>query len=610
MKKHPSLLRAVLCVLLCAALCPVPGLFAARAEGELPPAAEAVTVDAPEDVRDLVYGDEGEDVTQLQQRLADLGYYTAAVSGKFREATRAAVKRFQEDFDLEVTGEADAATQNVLYATLYRPLRVGDSGETVTRLQKRLKALGWYDGAVTGNYQESTRDAVKAFQEECDTDVTGIADPDTQIMLYADGASAKGGAQPEGTPAPETLELEEDTGDAGAAGEDLIPYTKRLASGSSGALVKDVQQRLTDLGYYSGPVSGNFLKNTHRAVKAFQKQNGLSADGIVGEMTWNALFNDPDVVLPLDPTKPTPEPTLPPYYIVVDVTNQAVIVYGLDEQNEYTAVVRKMICSTGTKKFPSDVGDWVTNGRRAKWCYFPKWGGYARWWTRINSGIAFHSVCYNAVDNKAMSTSSYKALGKRASHGCVRLLVDDAKWVYDNVREGTTVHITESLPDDPELRAAVTKPALNKRTMAAEVTPEPTAAPDYERGAVPPLPLEEMRKNDSSEAVYWLQSKLKDLGYYTGTVTGTYLGGTVNAVKAYQKAVGMKANGVATVALLETLYAEELSEPEATPEPTLEIVEMTLPAPEEVTAAPADEAGTETETETETETAAEEGEAK
>ena len=580
-----------LCALLLALLPALPALC----EGEpevLSPADETI-VETAEEMRDLSYGDEGDDVRQLQQRLTDLGYYSGTVSGKYREATRSAVKAFQKDFDLAVTGEADAATQNVLYTTLYRPLRVGDSGDAVTRLQERLHDLGWYSGKISGTYQEDTRDAVKAFQEECDTAVTGIADPDTQLMLYADGASAKGGAAPSGTPSPESIGMEDDEDGEGTQPQaENIPYTKRVAYGSSGSLVKDVQQRLSDLGYYAGNISGNFLKNTTRAVKAFQKQNGLSADGIVGEKTWNALFNTADVVLPDSPAKPTEAPTLPPYDVVVDVNNQAVIVYGLDENDTYSTVVRKMICSTGTKKFPSDVGDWVTNGRRAKWCYFPKWGGYARYWTRINSGIAFHSVCYNAVDNKAMSTSSYKALGNRASHGCIRLLVEDAKWVYENIRAGTTVHITESLPDDPELRAAVTKPRLNKRTMTAEETPEPTAEPVYQADALPPLPLEEMRKNDSSEAVYWLQSRLKELGYYKGTVTGTYLGGTVNAVKAYQKELGFRQNGVASVELLEQLYAEQLKQPtptpvpSPTPEPTLEIIEITLPVPEEETIAP------------------------
>ena len=70
-----------------------------------------------------------------------------------------------------------------------------------------------------------------------------------------------------------------------------------------------------------------------------------------------------------------------------------------------------------------------------------------------------HSVIYNTVDLNNMSTKSYRLLGSRASHGCIRLLVSDAKWIYDNVGEGVVVTVTEDLPDDEELRKAVAAPA-------------------------------------------------------------------------------------------------------------------------------------------------------
>ena len=103
-----------------------------------------------------------------------------------------------------------------------------------------------------------------------------------------------------------------------------------------------------------------------------------------------------------------------------------------------------MLCSTGMKATPSDVGDWVLNGRHATWCIFPKWGNsYARYWTRINSSIAFHSPIYTAVSNSAMKIASYNMLGQRASHGCIRLSVWDAKWIYDNIGAGTVVSIVK-----------------------------------------------------------------------------------------------------------------------------------------------------------------------
>ena len=81
--------------------------------------------------RVLQYGDEGDDVLELQTRLTELKYYKGNLSGRYREGTRAAVKAFQKDFELEETGVADIQTQQILYTTLYRPLRYGSDGEDV-----------------------------------------------------------------------------------------------------------------------------------------------------------------------------------------------------------------------------------------------------------------------------------------------------------------------------------------------------------------------------------------------------------------------------------------------------------------------------------------------
>lgn len=532
--------------------------------------------------RELAFGDEGDDVAELQQKLTDLSYYSGNISGRYREGTRAAIKAFQQDFGLEVTGQADAATQSALFAALYRPLRYGSTGDDVKRLQTRLTELGYYQGKISGNYLDGTRNAVAAFQEKHGEESTGEADMDTQTLIYSSAAQSRNAkADVTATPEPEDFFLvEEDelTGELPATDPPYEAFTKKLKYESSGTQVKKVQTRLKELGYYEGNISGNFLGHTRNAVKAFQKQNALDVDGVVGENTWNALFNDKDVRGPEDEPKPTPEPTPVPFAITVDVNNQVTTVYGRDENGDYTVVVRQMLCSTGTRSYPSDVGEWTLSGRTARWCYFPKWGGYAQYWTKINSSIAFHSVCYTAVDTMALSVSSYKNLGKRASHGCIRLTVADAKWIYNNVGEGTVVTVTEDLPSDPELRASLKVPALNTANMMPYVTAEPTAEPVYVSGAQPPLPLTKLKKNDSSEAVYWMQKKLTELGYYQGKCSGTYLNGTVNAVKAFQKDNGLTVDGIAGVKTLEKLYEQELATP--TPEPTPTPTADNIPMPE------------------------------
>ena len=62
-----------------------------------------------------------------------------------------------------------------------------------------------------------------------------------------------------------------------------------LKSGSSGSLVKTVQTKLKNWGYYTGAVDGIYGAKTVAAVKYFQRRNGLTADGVVGSKTAAAL---------------------------------------------------------------------------------------------------------------------------------------------------------------------------------------------------------------------------------------------------------------------------------------------------------------------------------
>ncbi|MEA5013542.1 MAG: peptidoglycan-binding protein [Candidatus Limiplasma sp.] len=520
-----------------------------------------------ESYQPLQYGDQGEDVSRIQQRLTDLGYYSGKVSGNFLDGTRAAVMRFQKDYGLKETGIADGQTEALLMSAEYRALSMGSEGEDVKRLQEHLADLGYYKAKLSGRYLEATTGAVKVFQERNGLTATGEADVQTQQLLFSGKAVSKDGPATTQPPDPDMdvgdindVVMVEDGADNQGQLKD-IDYSKKLTRGAKGQNVKQVQQKLTELGYFDGPISGNYMTQTMDAVKKFQVNNGIKADGITGEETWNLLFNDPEVLDVSATPRPTPVPTPVPYAITVDVRNQVVLVNGRDEAGEYTVPVKRMICSTGMKATPSDVGDWVLDGRKARWCYFPAWGSHAQYWTRINPYIAFHSVIYRAVDTMALSVKSYNMLGSRASHGCIRLLVNDAKWIYDNVGEGVVVTIREDLPEDQELTKALQPPPLNRTYMRPSNTPEPTAEPNYSASAAPPQPFRTLKKGKSGEDVYWLQRKLQDLGYYTGTATGSYYNGTHKAVKAFQKDHGINADGIAGEQTLNALYADVLNTP-------------------------------------------------
>lgn len=78
-----------------------------------------------------------------------------------------------------------------------------------------------------------------------------------------------------------------------------------LKKGDIGTEVVTLQQALAELGYLSGAADGNFGTGTQNAVKKFQEDNGLDADGIAGRMTLEALFAKSSVT-------PIPETTVGP----------------------------------------------------------------------------------------------------------------------------------------------------------------------------------------------------------------------------------------------------------------------------------------------------------
>lgn len=130
------------------------------------------------------------------------------------------------------------------------------------------------------------------------------------------------------------------------------------------------------------------------------------------------------------------------YYIQVNKGTNVVTVFKKKNNKPYKA----MICSTG---HDTPVGTFYTPWK-AEWHELlgPSWGQYN---TRITGGFLFHSVWYYTNhDKSSISVSAYNYLGNTASHGCVRLLVKDAKWIYDNCPLGTKVVIINgSSSDDP-----------------------------------------------------------------------------------------------------------------------------------------------------------------
>ncbi len=139
-------------------------------------------------------------------------------------------------------------TPNAIVAQAY-------SYDTKT-IQQKLKSWGYYKGSVDGVYGAKTREAVKAFQRKNGLTADGVVGPATAKAMGISSTSTT---------------------------------TTSTSTKGDVVSVKTYQQKLKSWGYYTGAVDGVKGAKTVSAVKAFQRKNGLTADGIVGNATAKAM---------------------------------------------------------------------------------------------------------------------------------------------------------------------------------------------------------------------------------------------------------------------------------------------------------------------------------
>ena len=159
-------------------------------------------------------------------------------------------------------------------ATAAGSLRIGSRGTEVTELQNALKELGLYSQKVDGVYGRGTRTAVQAFQRANGLTADGIAGPKTLAKLYSSSEASASGSS---------------TGSSSGGTSSQAP-SRTLRRGDRGDDVKQVQEKLKELGLYSMSADGKYGPGTAKAVQAFQQANGLKADGIAGPKTLEKMF--------------------------------------------------------------------------------------------------------------------------------------------------------------------------------------------------------------------------------------------------------------------------------------------------------------------------------
>ena len=281
-------------------------------------------------------------ITEIQQTLAKLGYYTYEVTGYYGEATTAAVKDFQAKAGIEVTGNVDEATWNAIFAdsapVKYNSYKSGDYDEEQTGIkdiQDKLVALSYL---TAGEYEEGKFDgntviAMQLFQSANEIEATGEADFNSQLVLFSGSAveNPNAGAVIYGMSGSAVTKLQErlkalryttdeptgifddatlkavnayqknaglEVSNSLSAEELKVLYSDKavksedydnLQVGYNGSDVKSLEGDLTKLGYYEGSITGEFNDELETAVQDYQKENKLEANGVADDTVRNSI---------------------------------------------------------------------------------------------------------------------------------------------------------------------------------------------------------------------------------------------------------------------------------------------------------------------------------
>lgn len=255
----------------------------------------------------------GPDVSALQERLKEIGIYQGAVDGIYGPMTDRAVREFQAQAGLIVDGVVGPATWSALGVTEIPPVISSklisiDVENKILTLSENNRVVRTYPVAVgrpetptpLGNWNiiEKTVNPGGPFG--------------TRWMRIS---VPWGGYGIHGTDNPSSIGNAASHGCVRMYNEDVIDLYNRveigtpvritgrvalgriLRLGTNGDDVRQVQNQLQVLGYYRGDIDGAFGPQTQAAVIAFQNDQNLDPDGIVGPLTYDRLQQVFDIVL-------------------------------------------------------------------------------------------------------------------------------------------------------------------------------------------------------------------------------------------------------------------------------------------------------------------------
>lgn len=398
--------------------------------------------------------------------------------------------------------KASAANSDTTY------IRENSSGAAVSKVQTELKALGYYYGQITGNAGPKTVAAIKSFQSKNGLTADGIAGPQTIAKIDA-AYEAKGGSS---------------SGSGSSA--------SGLKLNSKGTDVRNLQQDLTTLGYYWAEITGNFGAKTETAVKRFQEENGLTADGVAGTKTLNAIAA---AVARKGGTPASGGSAGTTLKLNSQGTKVSQLQTDLKQLGYYYAEI--------TGNFGAKTEAAVKAFQKAKGLTADGVAG-----TKTLNAIA--AAVDKAGGSSSGSSSTNMKLGSTGTAvSALQQNLTTLGYYYGDVT-GHYGNLTQQAVKKFQKAKGLTQDGVaSTATLNAITSALKNAGVDVGPGTVATT----LREGDKGTAVTELQTMLKKLNYYYGSVTGSFGSLTKQAVRKFQDDNKLTVDGVAGPATINKL---------------------------------------------------------
>ena len=192
-----------------------------------------------------------------------------------------------------------------------------------------------------------------------------------------------------------------------------------LWPGARGKDVKELQQKLADMGVYDFPKNGVYDNHTVTAVKTFQARNGMTVDGLVETMALNALSGQ----------------------IIVDIGDLHLYLYRNDK------LVKSYPVATGQPAYPTPTGTYSVVNMQMNPTWLPPNSDWAKDAKPIPPGatnpLGTRWIGTSATGVGIHGTPDDASIGSYASHGCIRMHIPDVEDLYARVVIGMPVIIRQ-----------------------------------------------------------------------------------------------------------------------------------------------------------------------